>query len=94
MFALVKNSYIKKTTIQMTNEAAIVMLAYVIIASIFLFFGTVFFAVKYFKDSFDDIHSLVRTTIILYEKEKERIERPDSGGTSSFDEEHGDSPGE
>ena len=55
----------------MEQEAAIVMLAYVIIASIFLVFGLVFFIVYRFKQALDEIDRFVKLVTLVYEADKE-----------------------
>ena len=55
----------------MEQEAAIVMLAYVIIASIFLVFGLVFFIVYRFKQAFDEINNFVKLVTLIYEADNE-----------------------
>lgn len=55
----------------MEQEAAIVMLAYVIIASIFLVFGFVFFIVYKVKSVLEDIDRFVRIITIIYEADHE-----------------------
>lgn len=55
----------------MQHEAAIVMLSYVIIASIFLVFGLVFFIVYKVKSVLEEIDKFVRILTIVYEADHE-----------------------
>lgn len=55
----------------MQQEAAIVMLAYVIIASIFLVFGLVFFIVYKFKQALEEINNFVKLVTLIYEADHE-----------------------
>jgi hypothetical protein len=64
----------------MEHEAAIVMLAYVIIVSIFLVFGLVFFIVYKVKSVLEDIDRFVRILTIVYEADHENKEE---GGTEA-----------
>jgi hypothetical protein len=64
----------------MEHEAAIVMLAYVIIVSIFLVFGLVFFIVYKVKSVLEDIDRFVRILTIVYEADRENKEE---GGTEA-----------
>lgn len=65
----------------MDQEAVIVMLAYVVIGSIFVL-GALVFAIMYSLKSFlIDINRFVKTVILLYESEKEEAGRHDPGGT-------------
>lgn len=56
----------------MTDEAAIVMLAYVIIASIFVFFGVITLAFVMIKAMLNNINRFLKMVVILYEEEKLR----------------------
>ena len=58
-------------TLYMQHEAAIVMLSYVIIASIFLVFGLVFFIIYKFKAVLEDIDKFVKIITIIYEADHE-----------------------
>jgi hypothetical protein len=66
----------------MTNEAeaSIIVLAWVIIVSIFLVFGLVFSIVYALKGFLNDINKFIKTVTVLYEKEEE-AHRNDQGGT-------------
>jgi hypothetical protein len=55
----------------MQHEAAIVMLSYVIIASIFLVFGLVFFIVYKFKSALGEFEKFVKLVTIIYEADHE-----------------------
>lgn len=47
------------------------MLAYVIIASIFLVFGLVFFIVYKFKQALEEINNFVKLVTLIYEADHE-----------------------
>lgn len=64
----------------MTDEAAIVMLAYVIIASIFIFFGVITLAFVMIKAMLNNINRFLKMVVILYEDEKQKNEKIDEGG--------------
>lgn len=67
----------------MTDEAAIVMLAYVIIASIFVFFGVITLAFVMIKAMLNNINRFLKMVVILYEEEKQKNEKIDGGGFGS-----------
>lgn len=62
----------------MNNEAAIVMLAYIIIASIFVFFGVTTLAFIFLKAFLVDINRFLKIVTILYEEEHKN--KKDKGG--------------
>jgi hypothetical protein len=64
----------------MENEAAIVMLAYIIIASIFVFFGVATLAFIFLKAFLVDINRFLKIVTILYEEEHKNKGRNDEGG--------------
>lgn len=55
----------------MQHEAAIVMLSYVIIASIFLVFGLVFFIIYWLKGFLNEINRFVKIVTVIYEADHE-----------------------
>ena len=63
----------------MQQEAAIVMLAYVIIASTFLVFGLVFFIIFMLKGFLEEINRFVKIVTIVYEADHEE-DRTETGG--------------
>ena len=66
----------------MTNEAeaSIIVLAWVIIVSIFFVFGLVFSIMYVLKRFLNDINKFIKTVTVLYEKEEE-TNRNDQRGT-------------
>lgn len=68
----------------MQHEAAIVMLSYVIIASIFLVFGLVFFIIYKFKSVLEDIDRFVRILTIIYEADHQSPKEEEGTETGEF----------
>ena len=64
----------------MTDEAAIVMLAYVIIASIFVFFGVATLAFVLLRSMLNNINRFLKMVVILYEDERNKNQKIDEGG--------------